>query len=391
MPSRIKLFYLSLCAAVVLLPGCGGGGGNNNRPADRTPPVITLLGAATINHEQGTAFTDPGATATDAVDGSVTVTVSGSVGSDAGTYTLTYTASDNAGNVATETRTVIVADTTAPVITMVGSSSMTHLLGTPFADPGVSATDTVDGAVAVTTTGSVEDALGTYTLTYTATDAAGNSATEARTVTVEAPASGSDLLVFVNGAVDPAWDRGISAFDAAIGYGECNNDGGAGCPSISWGIVADNDRGDVLEIAHSAAGNLAGLFIAANVPLDVSGFANGSVEFDIKVVSGDSNVTMKLDCVYPCTSGDQDLGSKGVAGWETVEVPFATLAAGGLVLSNVNTGIVIWATNATSTVFRIDNVRFTGFDDSAPPPPTVDYTITAYGAGSISDTINPAS
>jgi endoglucanase Acf2 len=305
---------------VSLLSGCGGGGGSdtsNSNTVDRTAPVITVAGSATVNHEQGTTYTDQGATATDAVDGPVPVTTSGSVGTAAGTYTLTYTATDSAGNTATATRTVIVV---APP---------------PGSDP-------------------------------------------------------TDLLVFTNGAVDPAWDRGISAFDAAIGFGECNNDGGAACPSISWELVADIERGDVLQVTHTAAGNLAGLFIAASIPLDVSGFASGSVAFDIKVISGNSNITMKLDCVYPCTSGDQLLGSRGATGWESVEVPFATLVAGGLDLANVNTGIVIWATNASSTIFQVDNVRFTGFDDTGPPP-TGNYTITSYGAGSISDTINPAS
>ena len=375
--------------------GCGGGGsgGESSTSVDRTPPVITVTGSTTVNHEQGTTYSDQGATATDAVDGAVSVSTSGSVGAAAGTYTLTYTATDSAGNSATATRTVIVADTTAPEITLTGAASITIEEGTPFTEPGVSAMDTVDGSVAVTTTGSVGSAVGTYELTYTATDAAGNVATATRTVIVEASPPGpdqTDLLVFVDGAVDAAWDRGINAFDQAIGFGECNNDGGAGCPSISWGIVADNERGNVLEIAHSAAGNLAGVFIASNTPLDVSGFANGSVVFDIRVVSGDSNITMKLDCVFPCTSGDQNIGSRGETGWETVEIPFTTLTTGGLDLTNVNTGIVIWATNATSTVFRIDNVRFTGFDGSGPPT-FGDYTITAFGAGSISDTINPAS
>ena len=200
----------------------------------------------------------------------------------------------------------------------------------------------------------------------------------------------SDLIVFFNGAVGPAWDRGISAFDAAIGNNECNNDGGAACPSISWELISDIERGDVLQITHTDAGNLAGLFIAANTPLNVVGFAGGSVSFDVKVISGDSNITMKLDCEFPCTSGEQALGSRGATGWETVEVPFATLIDGGLDITRVNTGIVIWASNYTSTVFQIDDVRFTGFDENEPPP-FDDYSITAYGAGSVSDTINPAS
>ena len=81
----------SLCAIAILLAGCGGGGGGGTDtssppppPADRTAPVITVTGPTTVNHEQGTTYTDQGATATDAVDGAVTVTTTGSVGADAG-------------------------------------------------------------------------------------------------------------------------------------------------------------------------------------------------------------------------------------------------------------------------------------------------------------------
>ncbi len=390
--SKVLLSLLAAC----LLTACGGGGsgGGTSPPItlDQTAPVITLTGPATVNHEQGSSYSDQGATATDAVDGSVSVATSGAVGAAAGTYTITYSATDAAGNTATATRTVIVADTTAPAITLLGDGSMTLMLGTPFTEPGVSANDVVDGSVNVVTMGSVEDAPGTYVLTYVATDAAGNSASETRTVIVEAPPGNeeTDFRVLSNGVVDPVWDRGINAFDAAIGFSECNNDGGAGCPSISWEMVNDGERGDVLQVTHSSSGNFAGLFIAANLPIDASAYANGSVAFDIKVVSGDSNITMKLDCQFPCTSGDQALGSKGASGWETVEVPFATLINGGLDITRVDTGIVIWATQATSTVFLLDNIRFTGFDDTAPPP-TTGYTLTAYGAGSVSDTINPAS
>ncbi len=392
-----KYKFVILIAVTAVIWGCGGGGGGDASPpqqADRTAPVITLSGAATINHEQGTDFVDPGASASDAVDGSVSVTTSGSVGTAAGTYTLTYTASDSAGNSASVTRTVIVADTISPVITLVGDTEVTHQQGSAYADPGATASDSVDGTVTVTTSGAVEDAVGTYVLTYSASDSAGNVGTATRTVVVEEAPPGpdpTDMLVFVEGAVDPVWDRGISAFDEAIGFGDCTNDGGAGCPSIAWTVVSDIDRGDVLQVTHGSTGDLAGLFIAATNAVDATDFANGSVQFDIKVLSGDSNITMKLDCFFPCTSGDQLLGSKGAAGWETVEVSFATLVAGGLDLAEINTGIVIWATNATSTVFQIDNVRFTGFEENSGPPPFTDYMVTAYGAGSVSDTINPGS
>lgn len=146
--------------------------------------MITLVGSPVINHEQGTSYSDPGATATDA-GVAVDVVVSGAVGTAAGTYTLTFTATDAAGNTATATRTVAVADTIAPVITLVGEASITHPEGTTYVDAGATATDTVDGAVSVTTAGNVASIAGTYTLTYSGTDNAGNSATATRTVIVE--------------------------------------------------------------------------------------------------------------------------------------------------------------------------------------------------------------
>ena len=82
--------------------------------ADIVAPVITLTGSDTINVTLGDAFTDPGATATDNVDGDITtsIVVSGDTVdvNTAGTYTITYNVSDAAGNPATEvTRTVTVA------------------------------------------------------------------------------------------------------------------------------------------------------------------------------------------------------------------------------------------------------------------------------------------
>lgn len=77
---------------------------------DTTPPVITLSGQASITLTVGDTWVDPGATATDDTDASVTVTTTGTVDtSTAGTYTLTYNATDAAGNAATPvTRTVLV-------------------------------------------------------------------------------------------------------------------------------------------------------------------------------------------------------------------------------------------------------------------------------------------
>jgi hypothetical protein len=152
---------------------------------DTTAPVITVNGANPATVECHSTFTDPGATANDACAGSVSVTVSGSVDANTpGTYTLTYTATDGA-NPATATRTVNVVDTTAPIVTLNGASTVTVECHTSFNDPGATAADACDSSVAVTTSGTVDvNHAGSYTVTYSATDASHNTGTATRTVNV---------------------------------------------------------------------------------------------------------------------------------------------------------------------------------------------------------------
>ena len=74
---------------------------------DTVSPVITITGDASLSIVNGSAYTDQGATATDNCDGEVQVEVDNPVNtSKNGTYTITYTAKDSTGNVATATRTV---------------------------------------------------------------------------------------------------------------------------------------------------------------------------------------------------------------------------------------------------------------------------------------------
>ncbi len=78
---------------------------------DATPPELTLLGDEKITIKAGTAFQDPGYTATDNADGDLTAKVTVSKDHDIytpGTYTITYTVTDSFGNTATATRTLVV-------------------------------------------------------------------------------------------------------------------------------------------------------------------------------------------------------------------------------------------------------------------------------------------
>ncbi|MDB4619126.1 DUF5011 domain-containing protein, partial [bacterium] len=157
-------------------------GGTN----DTTAPVIALTGAAIVTVELGGTYTEAGATS----DGGETVTTSGTVDVEtAGVYTVTYSASDTAGNTGTATRTVTVgepADTTSPVITLNGDATVTiplggKVLGFEYVDKGATAHDNVDGDL---TTSIVSNSTintsrtGRYTVIYSVTDAAGNAAEE---------------------------------------------------------------------------------------------------------------------------------------------------------------------------------------------------------------------
>lgn len=159
---------------------------------DTTKPVLTLSGQATVTIEAGSTYTDAGATATDNYEGNITarIVVANTVNAaKPGSYTVTYNVSDSSGNAAAPvTRTVNVSDTTKPVITLNGSGTVTAEAKTAYTDAGVTASDNVDGDITarVVTNSTVNvNSIGTYTVTYTVSDSAGNAANQVvRTVKV---------------------------------------------------------------------------------------------------------------------------------------------------------------------------------------------------------------
>ena len=152
--------------------------GSEYEIVDTTPPVITVLGNNPETVEVGSTYSDAGATA----DGGETITTSGTVDTNTvGVYTITYTATDSSNNQATATRTVYVVDTNAPVITVLGDNPATVEVGSTYSDAGA----TADGGETVTASGTVDtNTVGSYTVTYTATDSSGNQGIATRTVNV---------------------------------------------------------------------------------------------------------------------------------------------------------------------------------------------------------------
>lgn len=159
-------------------------------PADTTAPVITVPSNMTAEATSAAgAVVTYAAAATDETDGATAVSCSPASGATfpVGTTTVTCSSTDAAGNTGTSTFTVKVQDTTAPVLTVPASMTLTatSATGAP-ATFSATATDAVSGNVPVVcsrASGS-EFAVGTTTVTCTATDPAGNTVSGSFTVTV---------------------------------------------------------------------------------------------------------------------------------------------------------------------------------------------------------------
>jgi len=169
---------------------------------DTIAPVLKLNGNPIDTIGINISYKDPGVTATDNYFGTSTLDSLVIVNSDLdtsfyGIYTITYSLTDPAGNVAkTVTRTVVVKDMIPPLVKLKGSAIDSIPVFTSYIDPGYSALDNFDNLsqMKITRTGTFYANFPTgygnvtgnfYTITYTAQDRAGNKGSATRIVKVQ--------------------------------------------------------------------------------------------------------------------------------------------------------------------------------------------------------------
>lgn len=342
----LKIFVLTILA--IVLSACGGdsgGGGETKTSSDTTAPAITVLGdnPATIN--QGEPYTDAGATAEDDVDGSVTVTTSGSVDADTvGTYTITYQAVDNSGNKATAKRIVNVLavtglpDTNPPVITVLGDNPATINQGEAYTDAGATAEDAVDGSVEVTSEGSVDtQTVGTYTITYRASDASGNQATAQREVDVVAVEEATDTtppIITVLGdnpttihQGDSYTDAGATAEDEVDGSVDVTRSGSVDTNTVgSYTITyeASDEAGNQVTATRTVNVEQApGAFVTIEQGLSSISMVEGEeklVAYVVKFTDGDATeYNIELEQTITPLSGVSFTSNYPLGGWVATE------------------------------------------------------------------------
>ncbi len=155
------------------------------RIVDREPPSIVLTHSGGSVLLPGEEYVEEGFAAEDNYDGVLTDKVQREVFEDRVVYTVT----DSSGNTASVERPLELQDVTPPVLALKGEQTVTINAGEKFEEPGYTATDNKDGDLTDKVT--VSDSYninkgGTYTITYTVTDAAGNTATATRKLVVKA-------------------------------------------------------------------------------------------------------------------------------------------------------------------------------------------------------------
>jgi hypothetical protein len=317
-------------AAALLVGGCFAGSDNAPDPTDNVPPQIGAIdGVSDGGNASGMASISASASDnlavtsfTLAIDGTqVASSANGSLSYDwdttaeaDGSYTLVFTARDAAGNTDTETYDVTVnnggpGDTEDPVISSItgvsdgGTSSGTaDIEATATDNVGVTSfTLEIDGSeVANESDGSLSyswdttaEADGNFTLLFTAMDAAGNSASESYSVTVDNGGGGGGAIVsgvvYAPNGTDPVSGALVYAIDDS------------GASSVS--ATGDPPDEDYYAYDYSEAD---GSFELMDVPtgMQTLKIMKGafSQEFDYEVLEGDNELPA-IQTTLPSSSG----------------------------------------------------------------------------------------
>jgi hypothetical protein len=282
----------------------------NVPPAIVCPEALTVAASASCNYTGGIGA----ATATDNCSAPAAIAIASNAPAvfPLGTTTVTWTATDESGNVSSCQQQVTVADTTAPVITCPASLTVTAGPGNVYFGPigTATASDNCGGTITIASDAPASFPEGVTTVTWAATDAAGLTASCQQTVTVEAyvppdeplplGASWSSSTLETQGnygqSVSNAGDiNGDGHGDVVVGVYSADDNGltnqgkifvyhgsASGLPTLSNLTILGGTAGMELGISVSTAGDVNGDGygdVIAGAHLASSGGINGGRAF----------------------------------------------------------------------------------------------------------------
>lgn len=189
---------------------------------------ITLVGSRVVKIQANQNYIDLGATSNDSVDGDLTssIVVSSNVDTSVlGSYTVTYSVTNSRGRISTKSRTVIVEYTQIPIISLVGSSSISINYSDIYTDLGATGVSSYYGNISnriIVDNPVNTSVVSSYLIRYNLIDQSGNQAEQVtRTVNViytEIPVItllGDSIVEVTQG--DSYIDAGVSATSSYYG------------------------------------------------------------------------------------------------------------------------------------------------------------------------------
>ncbi|MHC5552920.1 Ig-like domain-containing protein [Vibrio parahaemolyticus] len=333
---------------------------NNEVTNDDTPPLSGTISNPTANVVVSLNGTDY--PATNNGDGTWTLADNTLPSLADNSYTVTVTATDEAGNQGTATGTLVI-DTTAPAAPVLDATNGSEISGTAEAGSEVQVDVDGDGISDYTT---VADGNGDWsitpdtpladgtTVTATASDEAGNESAPA-TVVVDgvAPivtvndATTNDATPTLTGSVDDATASVTVTVDGADYTATNNGDGTWTLADNTLASLADNSY-TVTVTATDEAGNQG--VASGTLVIDTTGPSNGDGSNSIAFNDGGDELLSETESVSVSLSGQVEVG--------------ATIDS--ILVSDGNTNISIPTTNITvdgSGVVTVNNLNLSGLSD----------------------------
>ncbi len=184
--------------------------------------------------------------------------------------------------------------------------------------------------------------------------------------------AGNELCIGEEGVifrdcVDPSW-RGISSWEMSHSRYVSFSSEPNGGDLVAWQVIeADSEaRGNVIDVRFSDAPANGRLRFHTSSPghaEDMSDYATGTIEFDLRVLDwgkSDDALVVRVVCGHPCASEPTRVRVPSTGEWHTIKLDIAQLIDKGLDVANVDIGLAIspvW-NRMQGVHFQMDNIHW---------------------------------